>query len=96
MSTKVFINLPTQNLEKATAFYEAIGFTKNPKFSDENASGLSYNDEFYVMLLTHKFAKTFLPHKQIADSHTTCEVLNAIQLDSREAVDQLIKKVIAA
>ncbi len=38
MKTKIFINLPTKDLDKATAFYEEIGFTKNPKFSDENAS----------------------------------------------------------
>lgn len=95
--TKIFINLPVTDLAKATAFYEAIWFTKNPQFSDDNASGLSYQDDFYVMLLTHGFTKTFLPeHKNIADAHATCEVLNAFQLESREEVDALFEKVLLA
>lgn len=94
---KVFINLPVADLSKATAFYEAIGFTKNPQFSDEKASGMWYKDEFAVMLLSHEFTNTFLPAwKVIADSHKTCEVLNAIQVDSKEDVDAIFEKAIAA
>jgi len=52
MSPKIFVNIPTKNLEKATAFYEAIGFVKNPQFSDENASGLAFGDTIHVMILT--------------------------------------------
>jgi predicted lactoylglutathione lyase len=69
----------------------------NPQFSNADASGLSYNDEFSLMLLTHDFTKTFLlSNKTIADSHKTCEVLNAVQLDSKDAVDALVEKAIAA
>jgi predicted lactoylglutathione lyase len=97
MSNKLYINLPVADLLKATAFYEAIGFTKNLKFSNADASGLAYNDEFSLMLLTHDFTKTFLPsNKTIADSHATCEVLNALQLDSKEAVDAFVQKAITA
>jgi uncharacterized protein len=97
MSTKLYINLPVTDLPKATAFYEAIGFVKNPQFSGETASGMAYDDSVYVMLLTHDFTKTFLPaHKTIADSHVTCEVLNALGLESKEAVDAFIQKIITA
>jgi len=93
----IYINLPVADLPKATAFYEAIGFTKNPDFSDENASGMVYDETLSVMLLTHEFTKKFLPaHKHVADSHTTCEVLNAVQLDTKEAVDAFYEKAIAA
>lgn len=93
----IYINLPVADLPKATAFYEAIGFTKNPDFSDENASGMVYDETLSVMLLTHDFTKKFLPeHKRVADSHTTCEVLNAVQLDTKEAVDAFYEKAIAA
>jgi predicted lactoylglutathione lyase len=95
--SKIFINLPVIDLAKATAFYEAIGFTKNPQFSDENGSGLSYHDDFYLMLLTHGFASSFLPQgKTIADSHQTCEVFNAMQLDSKQAVDEFVAKALSA
>lgn len=93
----IYINLPVADLLKATAFYEAIGFTRNPYFSDDNASGMVYDETLSVMLLTHAFTKNFLPvHKRVADSHTTCEVLNAVQLDTKEAVDAFYEKAITA
>ena len=58
---------------------------------------MQYTDGIYVMLLTHDFTKTFLPaHKTIADSHKTCQVLNAIQLESKEQVDTLFAQAIQA
>lgn len=89
--SKIYINLPVTDLPKATAFYESIGFTKNPQFSDENASGMTYHDDFYLMLLTHGFTQSFLPEwKTIADSHKVCEALNAIQFNSRKEVDDFV------
>jgi uncharacterized protein len=56
-----------------------------------------FDEHFSIMLLTHDFTKNYLPAgKLIADSHKTCEVLNAIQLDTKEEVDQLFNKAIAA
>jgi len=93
----VYINLPVTDLTKATAFYEAIWFTKNPAFSDENASGMNYDETLTVMLLTHEFCKNFLPaHKTIADSTKTCEALHSLQFDTKEAVDTFFDKAIAA
>lgn len=95
MSPKIFVNIPTKNLEKATAFYEAIGFVKNPQFSDENASGLALGDAIHVMILTEGFFKWFLPTKEIADASKTCEVMNALSTDSKDAVNQFMGKVLA-
>jgi len=95
--SKIFINLPVTNLHKATAFYQALGFTQNMDFSDTNASSMVWDDNIYVMLLTHEFCKNFLPsRKAIADSHITCEVLNALQFDSKIAVDEFFSKAINA
>ena len=95
--SKIYINLPVTDLPKATVFYQALGFIKNEQMSNADASGMVYDDNLSVMLLTHTFTKTFLPsHKTIADSHATCEVLNAIQLDSKENVDVFVKKVVDA
>jgi predicted lactoylglutathione lyase len=96
MSTKLYINLPVTDLPKATAFYEALGFTKNAQFSNDSASGLSYNDDFWVMLLTHEFYKGFLPTGKVISDGGNCEVLNALQLESKEAVDVFFEKAIAA
>ena len=96
MSHKIFINLPVTDLIKATTFYKAIGFTQNMQFSNEDASGMVFDENIHVMLLTHTFTKTFLPHKEIADSKKTCEVLNAIQFDSKEEVNTFVDTAITA
>lgn len=96
MTPKIFVNIPTKNLEKATAFYEAIGFVKNPQFSDENASGLAYGDTIHVMILTEGFFKWFLPTKEIADASKTCEVMNALSAESKDAVNAFMDKVLAS
>ena len=93
---KLYINLPVTDLARATAFYEAIGFTKNNDFSNNDASAMIYDDTLSVMLLTPGFCSNFLGNKTISDAHNTTEVLNALELDSREAVDIFFEKAITA
>lgn len=88
MAKQVFINLVVSDLAKSTAFYEALGFTKNANFSDANASSMMWSDEIIFMLLTPTFAKTFLPNTEIADAKKHTETLIALSLDSKEAVTQ--------
>lgn len=83
---QVYINLPVSDLERSTAFYEALGFTKNPDFSDEQASSMMWSDQIVVMLLKTEFYKSFIKDKQVIDSKTTSGVLIALTLDTKEAV----------
>ena len=95
MSKMIFVNLPVADLPAARAFYEAIGAVNNPQFTDETAACMVFTDVIHVMLLTHdKFAQ-FTP-KRIADAHATSEVLICISADSREAVDEITGKALAA
>ena len=95
MSKQIFVNLPVADLAAARAFYEAIGATNNPQLTDDTAACMVFSDTIHVMLLTHaKFAQ-FTP-KRIADAHATSEVLIAISTDSREAVDEITEKALAA
>ncbi len=82
----IFVNLPVSDLARATAFYEAIGATKNPQFSDHTASCMVISETIHVMLLTHDKFRQFTP-KKIADAKTTSEVLICLSADSRDAVD---------
>ncbi len=93
---RLYINLPVSDLPRATAFYEALGFTQNLEFSNEDASGMVWDDSLSVMLLTHWFCANFLGSKKISDAHTTTEVLNALEFDSRAEVDAFFDKAIAA
>lgn len=95
MSRLIFVNLPVADLPKARAFYEAIGFTNNPQFTDETAACMVLSDVIHVMLLTHEKFAQFTP-KAIADSKATSEVLICISEDSREGVDAITEKALAA
>lgn len=95
MSKKIFVNLPVENLEKSKTFFGAIGYRFNPKFTNEDAACMVVSDDIFVMLLTHKFFKTFID-KAIANAHKTTEVLVCLSESSREAVDAHLEKALEA
>ncbi len=88
MSRMIFINLPVADLPKSVAFYEAVGATRNPAFSDDTAACMVVSDTIFVMLLTHaKFA--IFTSRPIAD-RSTVEALLCLSCESKQAVlDQL-------
>ena len=88
MSKQVYINLPVSDLAKSTAFYEALGFTKNSDFSDESASSLMWSDDIVIMLLVKDFYSKFIGEKEISDTTSTSGVLIALTLESKEAVQE--------
>ena len=91
MPKMIFVNLPVTDLTRSTAFYEAVGATKNPQFSDHTASCMVFSDTIHVMLLTHDKFRQFTP-KEIADARATSEVLICISTDSRAAVDDMVER----
>jgi predicted lactoylglutathione lyase len=95
MAKLIFINLPVSDLARSNAFYQAIGAVKNEQFSDNTASCMVFSDTIHAMLLTHDKYRQFTT-KTIADARTTSEVLICISADSRDEVDDLVKKAKAA
>jgi uncharacterized protein len=95
MPKMIFVNLPVSDLQKATAFYEAIGAVKNEQFCDGTASCMVFSETIFAMLLTHEKFNQFTP-KAIADAKTTSEVLICLSADSRAAVDEMVGKAGAA
>ncbi|MCD2322818.1 lactoylglutathione lyase [Sphingomonas sp. IC-56] len=96
MSKMIFVNLPVADVARSTAFYEAIGFTKDEQFSNEQGASMRWSDEISIMLLSHDFYRSFMPHKAIADTAATSEVILCLSFDSREAVDAVVERAIAA
>lgn len=88
MTQMIFVNLPVADLAKSRAFYEAIGFTNNPAFTDETAACMVLSDAIYVMLLTYPKWKTFTD-KAIPDARNSAQLMLAISRESREAVDAI-------
>ena len=84
----IFVNLPVAEIAASRAFYEAVGFTNNPQFSDDTGICMVLSDTIFVMLLTQEKWKTFTS-KAIPDAHTSAQVMLAINCDDRAAVDTL-------
>ena len=95
MSSKIFVNLPVRDLEKSKLFYQALGFSINPQFTDENAACVVISEDIYAMILTHDFLKRFTK-KEIVDATKATEAIMALSTDSREDVDEFAKKAVAA
>ena len=94
--TAMFVNLPVTDLERAKAFYEAIGFRINPQFTDHNAACVVVEDDHsYFMILVREYFQTFtdLP---IGDPAVNPSVSTAIFLDDRAAVDKSVADGLAA
>ncbi len=95
MTTKIFINLPVNDLQKSITFFKALGYTFNSQFTGETAACMIISEDIYAMLLTHEKFKQFTP-KEICDSTKQAEALITLSCDSRAHVDELVTKAVAA
>lgn len=95
MPKRIFISLPVADVAAATAFYEAIGCTRDPRFSGDAAASMVWSDTITFMLAGHDFYAT-LTTKPIGDSKATSGALFALSLDTREAVDAFAEAALAA
>ncbi len=92
---QLFVNLAVENLDRTIAFFTALGFGFNPKFTNENATCLVISEHIQVMLLTKPFFAGFTK-KPVADARAATETLLAISCESREEVDTMMAKAVAA
>ena len=95
MATSIFVNLPVKDLKKSIGFFTRLGFSFNPQFTDETATCMIVGDNIFVMLLTHPKFASFTP-KPICDATKSTEVLVCLGLESRDKVDDLVRKSVAA
>ena len=95
MPTMSFVNLPVTDLERAKAFYGALGYSFNPQFSDETGACMVISDTIYAMLLTEPFFGTFTK-KDVVDATAATEVITALSFDSREDVDRISDTALAS
>ncbi len=95
MSTKIFVNLPVNNLKQSIDFFTKLGFNFNSQFTDETAASMIVSEDIYVMLLTHEKFKTFTPNP-ICDATKSTEVLVCLSRENRNAVDEIVQKAVVA
>ena len=92
---KIFVNLPVQDLSRSMAFFKALGYTFNMQFTNEDGACLALGDDIFVMLVGKPFFKSFITN-DIADSKQVAEVIISLSVNSREAVEALVDKALAA
>lgn len=92
---QIFVNLAVKDLNKSVEFFTKLGFTFNPQFTDENATSMIIGENIFAMLLTEKFFSTFTK-KPLADAKSSTEVINAFSMGSRQEVDDIVAKAVAA
>jgi predicted lactoylglutathione lyase len=95
MATKIFVNLPVKDLKKSIEFFTNLGYKFNPQFTDETATCMIIGEDIYVMLLTEPKFRMFTP-KPICDATRSTEVLVALSMENRPAVDEMVRKAVAA
>lgn len=91
----MFINLPVVDVPKSKAFFKALGYSHNPQFEDDTAACIVISDAISVMLLAQDKFREFTP-RAICDTSKAVEVLLNLSCASREQVDDLVAKALAA
>lgn len=87
MAKMIFVSLPVRNLARSIAFYQALGFTQNPKFSDASSACMVWSETIHAMLLTHEKWRSFTERPLPAAG--TAGVMLSLSLEGREAVDAM-------
>lgn len=95
MSKQIYLNLPVADLVKSLTFFKALGFADNPQFSSDSGACVIISDAIFVMLCTRDRFRDFTP-KAICDTSQAVEMLINLACESREEVDSLVAKALAA
>jgi uncharacterized protein len=92
-SRMIFVNLAVEGLDRAVEFFTQLGFTFDPRFTDETATCMIVSDQAFVMLLVEDRFKDFTK-KELADARAETETILALSAESREEVDELADKAL--
>ena len=96
MAQSIYVNLPVSDVERAVGFYEALGATRDGRFSvPGTAAAMAFSEAITVMLLSHDHFRNFAP-RAIADAHAANEVLLCLSRESRAAVDATVERAVTA
>src|SRR5690349_8907993 len=96
MPKMMFVNLAVADVEKSAAFYEAVGFTRDQRFSRPgSAAAMTWSDAIVFMILSREHFSQFTS-KTIIDARSSVEALLCLSRDSRAEVDAIVEAARAA
>ena len=92
---KLFVNIPVSDVQRAIVFFEALGFTFNTQFTDATGTSMLVGEDAYFMLLARDKFTSFIK-RPLGDPQKETNVLFALGVDSRSAVDEMVQRAVAA
>ena len=95
MHQQIFVNLAVADMAKSKAFFSALGYAFNPDFTGDQGAALVLGDNLYAMLMVREFFATFT-RKPLADAKASTAGWVCLSCDTREQVDTLVAKAVAA
>jgi uncharacterized protein len=94
-SRVLFVSLPVQDPQRSKAFFERLGFSFNPAFTDESTACMSVGEQAFVMLGSHEKVAE-LSKLPLADPTTHATALFCFTVASRDEVDAVADAAVAA
>ncbi len=91
----MFVNLPVRDLDRAKGFFGKLGFSFNPRFTDDRAACMVVSDVGFVMLIQEAFYRTFT-RRELCDTRREEEGLVALSCEGRGEVDALVRTAVDA
>lgn len=96
MFSDVFVNLPVKDLKKSMAFFDKLGFSFDPRFTNDDAACMIIGERMHCMLVCHERFKDFIPGSTISNATKATEVLIALGCESRARVDECVRLAVGA
>jgi predicted lactoylglutathione lyase len=95
MIKQISLSLPVADLSRSVAFFKALGFALNPQCTGDTAAMVVLGETVSVMLMTQAKFREFTP-KAVCDTSQAVEALFCLYCESRQEVDDLVAKALAA
>ncbi|MGI9078324.1 MAG: VOC family protein [Gemmatimonadaceae bacterium] len=92
---KLFVNIPVADVQRSIDFFQALGFSFNPQFTDATATCMLVGEDAYFMLL-HRDRFVGFSKRPAGDPTHETHALFALSVNSREEVDEMVRKAVAA
>jgi len=92
-----WLNLPVKDVVKSKTFFTKIGFRLNTLYGDKpNSASLLLGEKDVVLMLFDEPTFKGFTNNNITGTNQSTEVLLSIDAQSKEEVDEMVKKVIEA
>jgi predicted lactoylglutathione lyase len=92
----MWINLPVTDIDRSKTFFTKLGFSFNEQRSNAELASLVIGEKHLAVNLFKDSTFATIAKNKIADANRATEVLFSISAESREEVDEMLRKAVGA